>query len=63
MIRSTFAFPAIIAGLTLIGLIVALTGDGAPDVLSWFALALPIVALGWAYSRRTQFKPKSKKGK
>jgi hypothetical protein len=52
MIRSTFAIPTVIAALTVAGLVLALTGDGAPDILSWIALALPIAALGWAWGRR-----------
>ena len=48
MIRSTFAIPAILAALSLFGLVVALTGDGAPDALAWIALSLPVVAVAWA---------------
>jgi hypothetical protein len=48
MIRSTFALPALIALLSVVGLVSALTGDGVRDVLSWIALAVPVVAVGWA---------------
>ncbi len=48
MIRSTFAPPALIAAITLIGLVVALTGDGLRDAASWLALAVPIAAVAWA---------------
>ena len=54
MIRSTFAIPALIAVATLVGLAVALTGDGWRDVPSWIALALPVVALSWARARRAR---------
>lgn len=52
MIRSTFAIPALIAALSLIGLVSALTGDGLPDMLAWVALGVPVVAVGWALRRR-----------
>ncbi|MBM7407412.1 hypothetical protein EDF69_002978 [Sphingomonas sp. JUb134] len=48
MIRSTFALPTLIALLSVVGLVSALTGDGVRDVLSWIALAVPVVAVGWA---------------
>lgn len=43
--RSTgriFAVPALIAVSTLIGLAVALLGDGWRDVLSWVGLGVPV---------------------
>jgi hypothetical protein len=48
MIRSTFAIPALIAILSLVGLVAALTGDGMRDAASWLALAVPIAAVAWA---------------
>lgn len=48
MIRSTFAIPALIAALSLIGLVTALTGDGWRDAASWIALAIPVAAVLWA---------------
>lgn len=48
MIRSTFAIPAILAVASLFGLVVALTGDGVPDVLACIALFLPVAAVAWA---------------
>lgn len=64
MIRSTFFIPIILALITLAGLISALAGDGLPDVLSWIALVLPVVAVGWAFVRRDPSKtqPRTKKG-
>lgn len=51
MIRSTFAIPTTIALVSTIGLVIALTGDGVRDALSWAALAMPVAALGWAMRR------------
>lgn len=45
MRRSTFAWPAVLAVLSLSGLLSALTGDGARDVLSWAALSAPVLAV------------------
>lgn len=53
MIRSTFATPLVIAVISLTGLVVALTGDGWRDTLSWLALAAPVAAIVWAAGRRT----------
>lgn len=52
MIRSTFAIPVAIALLSLAGLVIALTGDGWRDALSWAALSVPVIAVGWAAARR-----------
>lgn len=52
MIRSTFAVPAMLAALSLAGLIVALTGDGWQDLMSWAALSLPLFAIIWATARQ-----------
>jgi hypothetical protein len=44
--------PAIVIGLiTLYGLLSALLGDGIWDVLSWIALAIPLVVIAWKCSR------------
>lgn len=48
MIRSTFGIPTIIALVSVIGLIAALTGDGWRDMVSWIGLALPVAAVSWA---------------
>ncbi len=40
-----FAIPLAIAVVSLAGLVFALTGDGARDVLSWIALAVPVFAV------------------
>lgn len=43
-----FAVPLAIAVLSLVGLVAALTGDGARNALSWIALAVPVLAVIWA---------------
>lgn len=48
MRRSTFAIPALIGVATLVGLIVALTGDGWRDAVAWLALAVPVATALWA---------------
>lgn len=47
-----FALPIAIAVLSTVGLIAALMGDGWHDVLSWIALAVPVLAVGWAMKAR-----------
>ncbi|QYO64370.1 hypothetical protein [Leptolyngbya sp. 7M] len=55
--RSTaaiFAWPIAIFLLGLVGLVVALTGDGWRDAAAWLALAAPVLAVIWALrARRT----------
>lgn len=60
MIRSTFAIPALLALLTLLGLIVALTGDGGRDQLAWAALFVPLAAVVWAVTRHSPPKDSAK---
>ncbi len=43
-----FAVPLLIALLTTIGLVAALTGDGWRDGLAWAGLAAPVMAVAWA---------------
>lgn len=52
LLRSTFALPAILAVVSLFGLIAALTGDGVRDAASWVALGVPVVVILWAWKRR-----------
>ena len=47
-----FAVPMVIAAVSIIGLVSALTGDGIRDALSWVALAVPVAAVGWAMRAR-----------
>lgn len=47
-----FAIPAIIAVITLAGLVAALLGDGWQDILSWVGLSIPVItALHFAFRR------------
>ena len=51
-LRAIFALPLAIALASLIGLVVALTGDGLRDAASWVALGIPVLAVGWALRAR-----------
>ena len=46
-----FAWPLLLAVLSLVGLIVGLTGDGARDVVAWLLLGTTLVAIGHAFFR------------
>lgn len=48
MRQSTYLLPSLLALLGAAGLIVALLGDGAWDMLAWLGLGLPAVLGGWA---------------
>ena len=60
MIRSTFAIPLLLALLSLLGLVVALTGEGWRDQLSWAALFAPLASVLWAVARQSSPKDPSK---
>jgi hypothetical protein len=60
MIRSTFAIPALLALLSLVGLVLALTGEGWRDQLSWAALCVPLASVIWAVARNSPPKDPSK---
>ena len=47
-----FAVPIVIAFLSIVGLVSALTGDEARDALSWAALVVPVAAVAWAMRAR-----------
>lgn len=51
-LRAIFAVPLAIAVFSVVGLIAALTGDGWRDGVSWAALAVPVLAVGWAMKAR-----------
>lgn len=51
-LRTIFAVPAVLALLSSVGLVAALTGDGWRDALSWIALAAPVAAVIWAMKPR-----------
>ena len=44
--RQIYRVPALLAAISFIGLVSALIGDGIYDMLSWAALALPLIAIG-----------------
>jgi len=48
--------PLILAVLSLIGLLSALTGDGVWDLLSWMTLGIPVVVMVWFLSRSGKVK-------
>lgn len=53
-LSAIFAVPLALCVLGMIGLVSALTGDGWRDLLSWAALAVPVLAVLWAMRvRRT----------
>ncbi|HAC58027.1 hypothetical protein [Parvibaculum sp.] len=54
--RHIFGVPAVLAIISLVGLIAALVGDGWLDFLSWVTLGVPIAVMFWAYGRRRQAK-------
>lgn len=49
MTRATFAMPALLAAATLVGLVVALTGEGWRDAVGWAGLGAPLLVavLAW----------------
>lgn len=51
-LRAIFAAPLLLALVSIIGLVVALTGDGFRDAASWAALCVPVLAVGWAMKAR-----------
>ncbi|MEW5688384.1 MAG: hypothetical protein AB1942_25990 [Pseudomonadota bacterium] len=47
-----FGVPALIAALSLFGLIAALIGDGPWDAAGWLGVFAPFAALVWTSQRR-----------
>jgi hypothetical protein len=47
-LRAIFFIPLLLALASVAGLVIALTGDGLRDAASWAALAIPVLAVGWA---------------
>jgi len=45
-----FQIPALLALVSLAGLISALLGAGWWDILSWITLGLPVAAITWAFA-------------
>ena len=50
--RQIFQIPALLALVSLAGLISALLGAGWWDILSWLTLGLPVAAIAWAFATR-----------
>lgn len=50
--RRIFLAPALIALVSLIGLIAALLGNGPYDWLSWLGLGVPVAAVAWFWKKR-----------
>ena len=51
-LASIFLVPLLLAIVSIVGLVSALTGDGLRDWLSWAGLAAPVAATLWALARR-----------
>ena len=51
-LSSIFGIPLLLALVSIAGLVVALTGDGWRDGAAWAALAIPVLAVGWAMKAR-----------
>jgi len=49
---TVLAIPLVIALLSSAGLVIALTGDGWRDALSWIGLGVPVLAVAWAMKAR-----------
>jgi hypothetical protein len=44
-LRHVFGMPILLAAISLVGLLVALLGDGLWDALSWLSLAIPLAVI------------------
>ena len=51
-LRAIFGVPLLVALVTLVGLVAALLDDGLYDAVSWGALLVPLLVLGWALRHR-----------
>lgn len=51
-LRAIFAVPAVVAVLSLFGLVAALIGDGVWDAAGWLTLGVSVVVLVWALVAR-----------
>jgi hypothetical protein len=48
------AIPVLLACLSLVGLVIGLTGDGWRDAVSSALLLLPLTALAWHWFRKSR---------
>jgi len=44
--------PVFIGVTSIVGLLAALLADGSGDILSWFTLSIPVVAIIWSLNRK-----------
>ncbi len=51
--RQIWTMPIILSIVIGVGLLSALLGDGAWDVVSWFALGAPVMMIVWFIARRS----------
>lgn len=51
-LTTVFVMPAVVAVLSLIGLVAALIGDGAWDAVGWLGLGACVAILVWALIAR-----------
>lgn len=47
-----FRWPAVLAVMTLVGLVAGLLGDGWHDGVAWIGLGVPVLICAWALCRR-----------
>ena len=56
-IAKVFGVPAVLAVLTLLGLLSALFDDGLLDAFAWCALTLPVAVVPWAMLKARRAPP------
>lgn len=49
--RRVYAIPLWLAGITCVGLLSALFGEGVWDQLSWAFIAIPLIVIAWKCCR------------
>ena len=59
-IGAIFGWPILIGALSLVGLVIGLTGDGARDVIAWLLLGSTLVAIAIAILRARKPPPTSR---
>ncbi|MGV2497053.1 hypothetical protein [Pelagerythrobacter aerophilus] len=55
-----FALPLALFAASFAGLVLGLTGEGAPDILAWALLSLPVLVVAVAWRRRGRPSPQRK---
>lgn len=55
-----FALPLVLFAASVAGLVLGLTGEGAPDIAAWALLLLPLLAVVVAWRRRGRSSPQRK---